>query len=79
MAKTELYLSFDLIRNNFSKAMEFAGFVKASIKCKEWGISASDLCRFLKKGYQNHCDCFIIEGTRYINIDAPNPKELKYE
>ena len=71
------FVSFDAIRTDFNAAMDHLGYVRASVKCKEWGISASDLCRFMKKGYQ--CDSFIVEGTRFIRKDSKNPKECKYE
>lgn len=67
------FVSFEAIKKDFDTAMAGMGYVRAKVKCEEWGISLDKLNRLFKKGYT--CDSFIVNNVRYISVKAQRPVE----
>ena len=70
------FISLEAIRRGaFDKALEQCGYVRSAKMAERWGITPSKLNKYFSAGYT--CDCFKINGVRYISIEAPNPAEVK--
>lgn len=66
------FVSMKSIREDFDAAMERQGYVRAKIMTDKWGITASQFQKLLKKGFE--CDTFVVNGVRYISVNAEGPQ-----
>lgn len=61
------FVSFDMIRTDFDKAMEGMGYVRIKKKCEEWGITQNQYAAFVRKGLIKNEDSFTVQNVKYIS------------
>lgn len=72
------FIPFDDIRNDFDGAMKRMGYVRVKERCEEWGITAANFREQTRDGWYKE-DTFIVNGVRYISVQAKSPAEAKKE
>lgn len=65
-------VSMKSIREDFDAAMERQGYVRSKIMLDKWGITANQFQKLIKKGFE--CDSFVVNGVRYISVNAQGPQ-----
>ena len=67
-------ISLETIRKgNLDAALEKFGYVRTTQMALRWGLTPDRVNKYFSAGYT--CDCFKINGVRYISVDAQNPKD----
>ena len=64
-------------KGTLDAALEKFGYIRTARMALRWGLTPDRVNKYFSAGYT--CDCFKINGVRYISINAQNPKEWVVE
>lgn len=67
-------ISMKMIRTDFDGAMAREGYVRTKVMAQRWGMTVKQVNKAFSNGYS--CDNFIVNGVRYIHVDAEKPGTL---
>lgn len=67
------YISLKALKEGkFDDALKSLGYLRTSEMAEKWGMTVNQLNSKFSKGYT--CDCFKVNGIRYISVDAVRPE-----
>ena len=70
------FISLETIkRGELDTALEKLGYLRSKKIAEKWGITSDKLNKYFAAGFT--CDCFKINGVRYISVKTKNPAEVK--